>query len=84
MTNAKKPNIDLEAALAELEKLINEMEKGGISLEKSLEYFERGINLTRQCQEVLQAAEQKVQILLNKNGQDELQSYKDEEENEEK
>lgn len=83
MAKIKKTSVDLESALAELETLISEMEKGGLSLEKSLEYFERGIKLTRQSQEILQAAEQKVQILLNKNGQTTLQPHKDDTESEE-
>ena len=55
--------IDFEAALAELESLVARMEQGEISLEESLKDFERGIALTRQCQQALKQAEQKVQRL---------------------
>jgi exodeoxyribonuclease VII small subunit len=52
-----------EEALGELEALVEKMEAGDLSLEESLSAFERGIALTRTCQEALQAAEQKVEIL---------------------
>ena len=62
---SKKSNkFDFEAALAELEKIVSVMEDGKQSLEDSLQHFERGINLIRQCQNVLKESEQKVQILL--------------------
>ena len=55
---------DFETALEELETLVEQMEAGEITLEESLQHFERGILLTRTCQEALKAAEQKVEILL--------------------
>lgn len=54
---------DFEKALAELESLVERMEQGDLSLEASLEEFERGIALARQCQQALQQAEQKVRLL---------------------
>lgn len=57
---------DFESALAELEALVERMEQGDVTLEESLQLFERGVNLTRTCQLALKAAEQKVQILLEK------------------
>lgn len=67
----KKKNggeLDLEGALEKLELLVESLEKGDLSLEESLKVFEAGIKLTRQCQETLSAAEQKVQLLVEKNG----------------
>jgi len=64
--------------MEELEKLVELMERGDISLEESLKSFERGIRLTRTCQQALQDAEQKVQILLEKNGQQTLEPFTDE------
>lgn len=73
---AKKQNTsDFEGALKELESLVEKMEAGNISLEDSLKYFERGIALTRTCQQALAEAEQKVQVLLEKNGSQELQTF---------
>jgi exodeoxyribonuclease VII small subunit len=62
---------DFEAALAELEDLVELMETGDITLEESLAHFERGIKLTRQCQQALKTAEQKVQILMRDQGEPE-------------
>lgn len=67
-----------EESLAELEQLVNRLERGDISLEESLQSFERGVNLTRTCQKALQEAEQKVQILIEKNGSPILESFADE------
>ena len=60
--------LDLEGALEKLELLVESLEKGDLSLEESLKAFESGIKLTRQCQETLAAAEQKVQLLIEQNG----------------
>ena len=61
MTDTK--HINFEASLDELTKIVENMEKGELSLEESLKQFERGITLTRECQSALKEAEQKVQIL---------------------
>jgi len=63
-----KKSVNLEKALIELEKLVEEMEQGNLSLEESLKRFEKGIALTSDCQEALQKAELKVQELIEKNG----------------
>ena len=55
--------LDFEAALAELEQLVDQMEGGDLTLEASLAAFERGVKLTRQCQAALRNAELKVQKL---------------------
>ncbi len=74
----KKTTSLFEDSLAELEQLVSQLEQGDISLEESLKSFERGVNLTRTCQKALQEAEQKVQILLEKNGNLSLESFTDE------
>jgi exodeoxyribonuclease VII small subunit len=67
---ARKPkSFNFEKSLAELEKLVETMENGEISLEESLKHFERGISLTRACQKALEEAEQKVKILMEKDVQ---------------
>ncbi|WP_066016008.1 exodeoxyribonuclease VII small subunit [Endozoicomonas atrinae] len=58
-----------EQSLAELETLVQQMESGDMSLEESLKAFEQGIKLTRSCQKALTDAEQKVQKLLEQNGE---------------
>ena len=74
----KNTPVDFETALKELETLVEKMEQGDIRLEESLKHFERGIQLTRQCQQALQAAEQKVQILVEKGGNAETKPFSDE------
>lgn len=60
----KNTKFNFEESLASLEGLVDAMEAGDLSLEESLKAFEQGIRLTRECQQALDAAEQKVQLLL--------------------
>jgi exodeoxyribonuclease VII small subunit len=71
---AKKhpPPISFEAALAELEGLVGQLEQGELTLEESLQRFERGVSLVRTCQNALQAAEQKVAQLTERDGEPEI------------
>ena len=64
-----------EQSLKELESLVEKMEQGDLSLEDSLSHFERGVQLSRACQKALKEAEQKVEILMQKNGQDEIAAF---------
>ena len=66
MSNKKTEPAPFEQSLSELEALVERMESGEMSLEESLGAFEQGIALTRSCQQALQAAEQKVEILTAK------------------
>jgi exodeoxyribonuclease VII small subunit len=78
----KDEKFDFEKALKELEKLVENMEEGDMSLEDSMKQFERGVALTRSCQKALAEAEQKVQILLQNAGKDELVAFKNNDDNE--
>lgn len=80
MPRKKATTPDFEQSLNELETLVEQMEQGDISLEQSLELFERGIKLTRNCQESLKKAEQRVQQLVEKNGNAELQPFSESDE----
>ncbi|MDP6413592.1 MAG: exodeoxyribonuclease VII small subunit [Gammaproteobacteria bacterium] len=71
MTKKKAGGFDFEQALEDLEELVSAMEQGELSLEDSLQAFEKGIKLTRECQAALKNAEQKVQVLINENGETE-------------
>jgi exodeoxyribonuclease VII small subunit len=64
MTDTRRPRVDLEKALAELEEIVTQLEGGELSLEKSLKQFERGVRLSRECQAALKDAEQRVQALM--------------------
>ena len=55
--------VSFEKALEELERLVEKMEEGELSLEEALKTYERGIELSRTCQRALDAAEQRIQIL---------------------
>ncbi|WP_027858977.1 exodeoxyribonuclease VII small subunit [Marinobacterium jannaschii] len=65
----KKKAPDFEQSLTELEGLVGRMEQGDLSLEEALGAFEEGVKLTRECQQILEQAEQKVQMLVEKNGE---------------
>lgn len=69
-------SVNFEKSLAELEQLVEKMEKGDLSLEESVKSFEKGIALTRACQAALAEAEQKVQILLDNDNDSELDTFK--------
>ena len=75
MPAKKKTDFDFETALHELEDLVEQMEQGNASLEASLKMFERGVALTRQCQKALSEAEQKVQILMDNDNNEELTDF---------
>jgi exodeoxyribonuclease VII small subunit len=57
-----------EECLQRLEKIVDELEKGELPLEKALALFEEGIALSNSCRKELEAAEGKVEILLKQNG----------------
>lgn len=69
---AKAPSKDqpagFEQALAELEQLVAHMESGSLPLDEALRQFERGVQLTRECQQALQAAQARVQVLVQRPG----------------
>ncbi len=72
---AKQPQIQFEAAISELNDLIEKMEQGKGTLEESLANFEKGVQLTRICQQSIKDAEQKIQVLVEKNGQVSLEPF---------
>ena len=74
MSGDNKP-IDFEKSLAELESLVQRLERGDVPLDEALRTFERGVALTRQCQARLQAAQQKVEILLKRSGEPRVQPF---------
>jgi exodeoxyribonuclease VII small subunit len=73
MSETRTP--DFEQALAELEALVARLERGDLPLDEALRTFERGVELTRQCQGSLKAAQQRVEILLKRNGQAEAEPF---------
>lgn len=68
MPNNESSLKDFEKALQQLEKIVNAMESGELGLEDSLNQFEQGIKLAKNCQDTLSSAESRVEKLIEKNG----------------
>ncbi|HJQ25062.1 MAG TPA: exodeoxyribonuclease VII small subunit [Blastocatellia bacterium] len=68
MTKKMPDEIDFEAALKLLEQIVEQLEAGDLPLERSLELFEQGVCLSRDCQRRLDEAERRVEILLKDEG----------------
>ncbi len=66
---------DFEKALAELEALVEKLESGALSLDESLADFKRGVELTRQCQAVLDRAQQSVEQLLDNEDEESAENF---------
>lgn len=60
--------LNFEQQLSELEQIVADMEKGDLSLEESLKAYEKGIQLTRECQVALDKAQQRIDILVEREG----------------
>ena len=76
MAKKKLENLSFEESLTELEDIVHKLEQGNLSLEDSMTFFERGLNLSQLSQNKLQDAEQKIKILMkNLNGNDELEDF---------
>jgi exodeoxyribonuclease VII small subunit len=65
MSSAKPKTF--ETSLEELERIVRELEQGELTLEKSLELFEQGVKLSRECQDRLSQAERRIEILMRDN-----------------
>lgn len=62
-------NINYEEAMEKLEKIADELEKGDLNLEESINKFEEGMKLSKKCNEIIENAEKKITILLQKDGE---------------
>lgn len=75
MAKKKLENLSFEESLNELDTIVQNLEKGELDLETSMSLFERGLTLSKLSQDKLQNAEQKVKILIEQNGQHNLQDF---------
>lgn len=75
MAKKKLENLSFEESLNELDTIVQSLEQGELNLEESMALFERGLNLSQVSQVKLQTAEQKVKILLEKNGNAQLTDF---------
>ena len=64
MTNNETKTRSFESSLEALEQIVHQLEEGDLPLEKSLELFEQGVRLSRECQERLGQAERRIEVLL--------------------
>jgi exodeoxyribonuclease VII small subunit len=82
MAEAKKndaePAPDFEKSLARLEKIVEEMESGSLSLEKMMAHFEEGSGLVQLCNKKLNEVEKKIEILVKKGGEITAQPFQPE------
>lgn len=73
--------VKFEQAMARLEAIVGELEKGDLPLDESLKIFEEGIRLSKSCLKVLEEAERKVEVLVqDKNGKKQLRAFSADEE----
>ena len=72
---------DFEKAMQQLENIVNTMESGELGLEDSLNQFEQGIKLAKNCQDTLSEAESRVEQLIEKNGLQQTIPFEDLNEN---
>ncbi|HEY6802527.1 MAG TPA: exodeoxyribonuclease VII small subunit [Pyrinomonadaceae bacterium] len=63
----KEETRTFEASLEALEHIVHQLESGDLPLEKSLELFEHGIRLSRECQDRLSQAERRIEVLMRDN-----------------
>ena len=75
MARKKIENLSFEESLVELETIVQSLEHGDLNLEDSMALFERGLHLSQHNQEKLKGAEQQINILLEKNGQAQLEKF---------
>jgi exodeoxyribonuclease VII small subunit len=75
MAAKKTDSLSFDAALGELENIVQQLEQGDLPLETALKQFERGIQLARVSKQKLEQAEQQVQILLQQGEQEKLAPF---------
>ncbi len=66
---------NFEEQIEELESIIKELEAGKLNLDESVEKFEEGMKISKECSKMLESAERKITILLNKDGNVEEENF---------
>ena len=69
-SNNNKKSLNFESTLSEIEKIIESLEEGNLSLEDSIKAYEKGISLTKACQKMLADAELKIKKLSSEEGEE--------------
>ncbi len=68
---------NFEDKMQQLEKVVNDLERGDMNLDDSLLKFEEGMKLSKECNKMLEDAEKKITILLEKDGEIEEENFED-------
>jgi exodeoxyribonuclease VII small subunit len=76
MPAEEKPVASFEAGLQELEVIVKEMESGDLPLERALDLFEKGMQLSESCRKQLQEAETRVELLVRKGDKVHLEPFR--------
>ncbi len=71
--------ITFEEQIEKLEGIVEELENGNLSLEDSVTKFEEGIKISKECNKILEEAEKKITILINRDGEIKEENFKTEE-----
>lgn len=61
-------DINFETSMENLEKIVQELEKGDLNLDDSIKKFEEGMKISKECNRFLEEAEKKITVLINENG----------------
>lgn len=75
----KKPELTFEAAIVELEKIVEKLEEGDVPLEKAINYYQEGMELSKICNDKLVYVEEKMSAIMNEQGEFELFEIQEEE-----
>ncbi len=70
---------NFEKNMSDLENIVTELEKGDLNLDESISKFEEGIKISKQCNKILEDAEKKIIILLEKDGEVKEENFVSEE-----
>ena len=70
---------NFEKNMSDLENIVTELEKGDLNLDESISKFEEGIKISKQCNKILEEAEKKITILLQKDGEIKEENFVSEE-----
>ena len=70
---------NFEKNMSDLENIVTELEKGDLNLDESISKFEEGIKISKQCNKILEEAEKKITILLEKDGEVKEENFVSEE-----
>ena len=60
--------INFETSMEQLEKIVQDLEKGDLNLDDSIKKFEEGMKISKECNKILEDAEKKITVLINDNG----------------